>query len=238
MNTALAFAQQQEQLGQQAHYSPMGVEITFPVRGQQLPAGNNLTIWGISKINATSSNCHVFVILNGIRPYQKVLPVDQNLSSNTYSNWRYTINPAVYPASIKEGNNKITAKMLCEGNPVSTKKFYSVNVTGVNGTLPELVTANSNASAAPSVLPVSSNASVANQSSSSDPTPTNPSSSSDTTSSTVHHHESSGHQKNGNDKGTGNSSHHKKQSITTHHQGKGSDFAHNIITSIERRLGI
>ncbi|HKR57364.1 MAG TPA: hypothetical protein VJR67_00665, partial [Candidatus Nitrosopolaris sp.] len=167
-----------------------------------------------------------------------VLPVNQNLSSSSYSNWRYTINPAVYPASIKEGNNKITAKMLCEGNPVSAKKFYSVNVTGVNGTLPELVTANSNASAAPSVLPVSSNASVANQSSSSDPTPTNPSPSSDTTSSNVHHHESSGHQKNSNDKGTGNSSHHKKQSITTNHQGKGSDFAHNIITSIERRLGI
>src|SRR5215831_3155708 len=107
------------------------------------------------------------------------MPVGQNLSSSAYSNWRYTLNPAAYSASIKEGNNKITAKMLCEGNPVSITKFYSINVTGANETLPELVTANGNASAAPSVLPVSSNISLAN---------TNPSSSSDRTSGSVHHH--------------------------------------------------
>lgn len=69
------------------------------------------------------------------------MPVGQNLSSSAYSNWRYTLNPAAYSASIKEGNNKITAKMLCEGNPVSITKFYSINVTGVNEILPELVTA-------------------------------------------------------------------------------------------------
>jgi LysM repeat protein len=175
------------------------------------------------------------------------MPVGQNLSSSAYSNWRYTLNPAAYSASIKEGNNKITPKMLCEGNPVSITKFYSINVSGVNETLPELVTANSNASGAPSVLPVSSNISLANQSSSDPTSNTNPSSSSDRTSGSVHHHhhhhESSVHQKNVNDKVTGDSNHHKKQSSPSNHhhnniQGKGSDLAHNIITRVEKRLGI
>src|SRR5262249_7429012 len=127
------------------------------------------------------------------------MPVGQNLSSSAHSKWRYTLNPAAYSSSIKEGNNKITAKMHCEGNPVSITKFYSINVTGVNETLPELVTANSNASAAPSVLSVSSNISPANQSSSDPTSNTNSSSSSDRTSGSVHHHhhhESSVHQKN------------------------------------------
>lgn len=236
MNTASALAQQQ-QLGQQPHSFPMGVKITSPLRGQQLPAGNNLTVWGMSKINTTASNCHVFVILNGIRPYQEVLPVGQNLSSNAYSDWKYTLNPVSYPASIKEGNNRITAKMHCERSPVSITKFYSINVTGVNQTLPKLVTAYSNASAAPSVLPVSSNISLANQSSS-DPTKnTNP------TGSSVHHHESSVHQTNNNHKGTVDSNHHKKQSSPRNHhhkdnQGKGSDMANKIVTRVERRLGI
>jgi hypothetical protein len=175
------------------------------------------------------------------------MPVGQNLSSSAYSNWRHTHNPAAYSASIKEGNNKITAKMLCEGNPVSITKSHSINVTGVNETLPELVTANSNASAAPSVLPVSSNISLANQSSSDPTSNTNPSSSSDRTSGSVHHHhhhhESSVHQKNVNDKVTGDYNHHKKQSSPSNHhhnnnQGKGSDLAHNIITPVEKRLGI
>jgi hypothetical protein len=139
--------------------------------------------------------------------------------------------------------------MLCEGNPVSITKSHSINVTGVNETLPELVTANSNASAAPSVLPVSSNISLANQSSSDPTSNTNPSSSSDRTSGSVHHHhhhhhhESSVHQKNVNNKVTGDSNHHKKQSSPSNHhhnnnQGKGSDLAHNIITRLEKRLGI
>ena len=237
MNTVLALAQQQ-QLEQQPHSFPVGVKITSPLRGQQLPAGNNLTVWGMSKINTTASNCHVFVILNGIRPYQEVLPIGQNLSSNAYSDWSYTLNPVSYPASIKEGNNKITAKMHCEGSPVSITKFYSINVTGVNQTLPKLVTAYSNASAAPSVLPVSSNISLANQSSSDPTSNTNP-----TGTSVHHHHESSVHQTNDNKKGTVDSNHHKKQSSpSSHHhkdhQGKGSDIASKIVTHVKRLLGI
>jgi len=122
---------------------------------------------------------------------------------------------------------------------LSALRNYSINEI-----LPELVTDNSNASAAPSVLPVSSNISLANQSSSDPTSNTNPSSSSDRTSSSVHHHhESSVHQKNVNDKVTGDSNHHKKQSSPSNHhhnnnQGKGSDLAHNIITPVEKRFGI
>ena len=46
-----------------------GVRITSPVRDQQVPAGAILTISGISKDNATS-DCHVNVNVNHVRPYQ------------------------------------------------------------------------------------------------------------------------------------------------------------------------
>jgi hypothetical protein len=46
-----------------------GVRITSPVRDQQVPAGAVLTISGVSKDNATS-DCHVNVNVNHIRPYQ------------------------------------------------------------------------------------------------------------------------------------------------------------------------
>src|SRR5436309_13056747 len=45
-----------------------GVRITSPVKGQQVPVGI-LTVTGTSKDNATT-DCQVFVIVNGIKPYQ------------------------------------------------------------------------------------------------------------------------------------------------------------------------
>jgi len=134
---------------------PIGVKITSPTRGQQVPVGNNLTVSGISKFNA-SSNCQVFVILDGIKPYQKAV----GLTGADYSNLKYTLSPT-YPAIIKEGTNKITAKLLCQADPIDLTKFYSINVTGVNQTIPNLVSSN-NASATPSFLPISSNSSLVN----------------------------------------------------------------------------
>src|SRR5438105_630583 len=61
---------QQQQIPPSSESKPIGVKITYPIRSQQVPIGNNLTLSGISKYNSTS-NCQVFVILDGIRPYQK-----------------------------------------------------------------------------------------------------------------------------------------------------------------------
>lgn len=135
----------------------IGVKITSPLRDQQVPVGNNLTVLGISKYNATS-NCQVSVILDGIKPYQKTIPL--GLAGADYSNWKYTLSPT-YQASITEGTNKITAKLLCQANPTGMTKFYSINVTGVNQTVPSPVSSN-NVTTAPSVLPVSSNSTLNN----------------------------------------------------------------------------
>ncbi|MGB6531391.1 MAG: hypothetical protein WBF33_25060, partial [Candidatus Nitrosopolaris sp.] len=66
----------------------LGVKITNPAKGQQVAIGKNLTLSGTSSYNATS-NCGVFVIVDGVRPYQKTTPIGQT-GENDYSKWKYT----------------------------------------------------------------------------------------------------------------------------------------------------
>jgi len=136
----------------------VSVKITDPIKGQQIGVGKNLTLLGTSKYNATS-NCQVFVIVDNMRPYQKTIPIGQ-AGADDYSKWRYTLAPT-YSGTIKEGFNRITAKLLCNSIP-TTPKFYSINITGVNESLPKLQhpAIGSNDTAAPFFLPVSSFASA------------------------------------------------------------------------------
>ena len=139
-------------LQQQQQQTQLGVRITEPVRGQQLAIGKNLTIAGTSSDSSTS-NCGVYVIVDGIKPYQKTIPIGQ-AGGNDYSKWKYTLTPA-YVGTIKEGLNRITAKLVCQASPVNLTKFYSINVTGMNGIIPKQPSAiASNNTAA---VPVSSN---------------------------------------------------------------------------------
>jgi hypothetical protein len=110
------------------------VKITNPARGQQVAIGRNLTLSGTASYNATSS-CGVFVIVDGVRPYQKTTPIGET-GGNDYSKWKYILTPA-YAGTIREGINRITAKLLCQANPVNLTKFYSINVTGMNGIAPK-----------------------------------------------------------------------------------------------------
>jgi hypothetical protein len=131
-----------------------GLKITNPARGQQVTIGKNLTLSGTSSYNATS-NCGVFVIVDGVRPYQKTIPTGQ-AGGNDYSKWKYTFTPA-YAGTIREGINRITAKLLCQANPANLTKFYSINVTGMNGIVlkqSSAITRNNT-----SVAPLSSNSS-------------------------------------------------------------------------------
>ena len=66
----------------------VGVKITNPAKGQQMAIGKNLTLSGTSSYNPTS-NCGVFVIVDGVKPYQKTIPIGQGVGNN-YSNWKYT----------------------------------------------------------------------------------------------------------------------------------------------------
>ena len=102
-----------------------GVRITSPSKGQQIPVGI-LTIKGTSRDNA-SSDCHVNIIVNGVKPYQNTSAAGHG-GSNDYSNWTFTPSPKY--TTIKEGANKITAKFSCNSNP-ALASFYSVNVTGI-----------------------------------------------------------------------------------------------------------
>ena len=126
------------------------MKITYPTKGQQVAIGKNLTLSGTSSYNATS-NCGVFIIVDGIKPYQKTTPIGQT-GGNDYSKWKYTFTPA-YASTIREGINRITAKLLCQANPANLTKFYSINVTGTNGFVPrQFAITRSNTSNSPSSL--------------------------------------------------------------------------------------
>src|SRR5215471_17129939 len=138
----------------QQQQTSLGVKIINPARGQQVAIGKNLTLSGTASFNATS-NCGVFVIVDGVRPYQKTTPIGQT-GGNDYSKWKYTFTPA-YAGTIIEGINRITAKLLCQANPANLTKFYSINVTGMNGIVPMQSSAITRSNT--SVTPLSSNSS-------------------------------------------------------------------------------
>ena len=68
----------------------------------------------------------------------RTIPTGQT-AGNDYSKWKYTFTPA-YVGTIREGINRITAKLLCQANPVNLTKFYSINVTGTSNVAPNNIT--------------------------------------------------------------------------------------------------
>ena len=103
--------------------NPIGVKITSPASGQQVPIDSVLSVHGTST-DTSSTNCQASVIVNNIKPYKPALPTE----INDYSAWDFILNSSY--TSIKEGpNNKITAKLEC---PPNLTKWYSVNVTGIS----------------------------------------------------------------------------------------------------------
>jgi hypothetical protein len=114
-----------------------GVRITSPANGQQVPVGT-LVVTGTSKDNP-ALNCQVFVIVNGVKPYQNATASGPGGASD-YSKWNFNLNSN----QIKEGVNRITAKFACRTNP-DVASFYSINVTGTRiggggGTSPSINT--------------------------------------------------------------------------------------------------
>ena len=103
----------------------IAIKITSPAKGQQIPVGiKNLSISGTSAYNSTMS-CQVSIIVDDVKPYQKAVAAH----GGDYSSWNYTLTP--HYTSIKQGPNKLTAKLSCHDNSMNATKFYSVNITGV-----------------------------------------------------------------------------------------------------------
>jgi hypothetical protein len=106
------------------------VKITFPHKSQQIRVGSNIMVSGISSppSGVLHKGCTVSVLLNDVKPYQKTVALGDG-GKGDYSVWNYNITPKY--ASLKHGQNKITAKITCIASPSNLTKFNSVNVTGI-----------------------------------------------------------------------------------------------------------
>src|SRR3989442_5409002 len=131
-NSSIAQPQQhQQQPSQKIHI----VKINSPAKGQQVVAGKNLIVSGTS-IDNTTSDCGVSVIVNGVKPYH-LASANGDAGPKDYSKWNFTLTPAY--TSIKQGQNKITAKFSCTNDP-NLISDSSVNVTGVGTSLTPIAT--------------------------------------------------------------------------------------------------
>lgn len=111
--------------------NPLSVEIVYPDEGQATNVKSNLEISGIASYNP-GYVCHVSVIINDVKPYQKTTPTGSNIE-NDYSKWKYVVDSDY--TTIREEDNKITARLLCSGDQgEDMRKWDSVNVTGQAGT--------------------------------------------------------------------------------------------------------
>ena len=119
----------QAQLQQQLQPPPViGVKITSPTTGQQVPVGQ-LTISGTSTDNPTT-DCQVSVDVNDIEPLQNDIATGPG-GVNDYSTWQFTYTEDYQ--LIKEGVNELTSKLSCISNPSTANliKWDSINVTGI-----------------------------------------------------------------------------------------------------------
>jgi hypothetical protein len=109
---------------------PDAVKITAPNKGQQVPIAKDLKVSGTSIDNATST-CSVLVNMNGVQPNQKAAAAGPR-GSNDYSKWNVVLTSNYAP--IKQGNNKINARINCSdihGLATHFKVRTSVGVVGV-----------------------------------------------------------------------------------------------------------
>ena len=121
--------QAQAQL-QQQQQPIIGIKITSPSTGQQVPAGE-LTISGISTDNATT-DCTVYTDWNNLKPFQTAVATGPG-GVNDYSRWTFTYTNNYH--LITNGTNNLTSKLSCiddsNGGTANLTKFYSVNVIGI-----------------------------------------------------------------------------------------------------------
>src|ERR671914_734712 len=109
----------------------LGIKITSPSTGQQVPVGE-LTISGTSTDNATT-DCTVYADWNNTKPFQKAVATGPG-GLDDYSRWTFTYTDDYH--LITNGTNDLTSKLSCVGDDsnvgtANLTKSYSVNVIGV-----------------------------------------------------------------------------------------------------------
>lgn len=110
---------------------PLSVKIIHPEKGQSTDIRNNLIITGTSGYNPNHT-CNVSVIINDVKPYHKTIPTGIE-TTNDYSAWKYAL--GLDYTTIKEGINKITARLLClDDQGKEFRKWYSINLIGQDKT--------------------------------------------------------------------------------------------------------
>jgi hypothetical protein len=118
--TNSAFSQQDQEAT-----STIGIKITSPPAGQQVPVGE-LTISGISTDDATT-DCTVYADWNDQKPFQKAVATGPG-GVNDYSTWQFTYTKNYN--LITNGTNNLTSKLSCLSSPTNVTKWNSINVTG------------------------------------------------------------------------------------------------------------
>ena len=106
----------------------VSVKITSPTNNQNVSTGQ-LTISGTST-DTTGSECQVYADWNDKKPFQRVVATGSE-GNGDYSRWNYTYSTTYH--EITNGTNELTSKISCLASPTNLTKWYSINVTGIEG---------------------------------------------------------------------------------------------------------
>ena len=105
--------------------TPMeSIKILNLVSSQNVSTGKELLVSGQSS-DTIAKDCSVYVIVNDVRPYQSAVASGTG-GAKDFSQWKFVLHEQY--THLNEGNNKITAKLLCKTAPT---RWYSVVVNGV-----------------------------------------------------------------------------------------------------------
>ena len=100
------------------------VKILNLVPFQSVELKKDLVISGESS-DTTAKDCSVYVLVNGVQPYQSAVASGTG-GATDFSQWKFVLHEKY--THLNEGNNKITAKLVCNSAPT---RWYSVVVGGV-----------------------------------------------------------------------------------------------------------
>ena len=106
----------------------LSVKITSPSNGVNVSTGQ-LTISGTSS-DTNMRECEVYADWNDRKPFQRVVAAGSE-GNGDYSRWNYTY--TTYYHEIVNGTNELTSKISCLASPTNLTKWYSINVTGIEG---------------------------------------------------------------------------------------------------------
>lgn len=111
------------------------VKISSPSNGASVQIGKPLSILGVSNDDNTT-NCQVDVIVNNMKPYRQATARGEEGKAD-FSRWSFVITGNY--TKLIDGPNKITSRISCDYHTPYSAKWYSINVTGVEHTGPNVM---------------------------------------------------------------------------------------------------